>query len=128
MSDYPMPSHACMMWVAGDTLFVRFPPQAGHDTGHVVQFQADEIGLKGLVSVMRARAKHQAQLSVGHKATPTQWDVQRLRAMADAIKTTTVVKVTEKPLTQGQIAFREREAKRARREAELADLIADLEL
>jgi len=111
--DYPMPSHACMMWVAGETLYVRFPPEPGHDTGHMVTFESDLQGLTSLISVMRARAKHKAQLKVGHPGTPTQYDVQRLRAMAQGLKTTRI----EPKLS-----------KKEARQRELAALIADLEL
>ncbi len=124
MTDYPCPSHACMMWIAGDQLMVRFPPSDGHTAHHVVSFEADERGIASLTSVLRARAKqaHYAR-GIGHSGTPTQADANRLRAMANAIKMTTVVKTTVKPVS-------DREAKRMarlEREAELASLIHDLD-
>jgi len=121
--DYPCPSHACMVWLAGDQLMVRFPPSLGHDKHHVVSFEADERGIAALTSVLRARAKHQA-LTVGTPGAPTQTDVNRLRAMASAIRMTTVVKTTIKPVSDKEA----RRMARLEREAELASLLHDLDL
>ena len=49
-----------------------------------------------LIAVFPGGLDHRAFTKIGHPACPTQHDVDRLQAMAHAIKTTTVVKTTDK--------------------------------
>jgi hypothetical protein len=120
MSDYPLPSHACSVWLDGDTLWAAFPPRAGSDKGHKVHLTADEYGIKSLLTILRAR-QCDGRHTVGTVAAPVQYD---LETIAKTMKLTTVVKTTVKAPSKAAVAY---EVKR-QREAELASILHDLDL
>lgn len=78
MSDHPIPSYACQLWLAGDTLRVRFP---NGNRSHVIDLTADEFGLKNLLVILRARRT--GELMLGTKGAPIQYSVDT-KALADA--------------------------------------------
>lgn len=86
-----LPSYAVGLWIAGDTLCIRIPPSRGAQSAHIVRFPASEHGLRAMYSFLKAREAHEAFDKIGHPASPTQADVNRLVAMSH-VKTRVVDK------------------------------------
>lgn len=103
MSDYPPPSHAVMLWRAGDQLMVRLPPAPGHDRGHIINFPFDAAGVQALKLVLTHR-ECEPVAKVGTKAVPTQAMMEALRAGKS---------VTKVPSTSREASRRKRIARQA---------------
>lgn len=74
MSDYPVPSYAAQIWVAGDQLWLAFPSLVnGH--GHSVPFPANEIGLSLALETLKERSK--GAISLGLRGSPTRHEIER---------------------------------------------------
>lgn len=80
--DYPIPSHACSVWLAGDTLWAAFPPAPGHTKGHSLHFPATPEGFRIALAILRERATA-SDFRLGTPETPTQYD---LAAIAKALE------------------------------------------
>ena len=72
--DYPIPSYATYVWLAGNHLYVCFPPTVGSKS-HTVLFPATDKGVALFLSVMRERKA--GELHIGTKGEPTQYQVER---------------------------------------------------
>lgn len=72
--DYPIPSYAVYVWIAGDKLHVCFPPTLGTKS-HSVTFPANAKGADLFFKVMRERKP--GQLAIGSKAEPTAYQLER---------------------------------------------------
>ena len=70
MSDYPLPSYAASIWIAGDQI------QCGFD-GHTVAFPNTEVGLTLLLAVLRERGRAGVSNVIGTPSSPTQYGVER---------------------------------------------------
>lgn len=70
MSDYPLPSYAASIWIAGDQVHAAFD-------GHTVAFPNTETGLKLLLGVLRERGHPHAVNVIGHESSPTKYQVER---------------------------------------------------
>lgn len=76
MSDYPIPSHAAHIWVAGDAIFLGLPPFRG-DHGHTVQLPNTTKGLQVALATLRARAISR-EPTIGTRAAPAQYNVDEI--------------------------------------------------
>ncbi len=75
MSDYPIPSYACSIWLAGDSLWLAFPPLAQGEHGHSVPFPATERGLELILNTLRQRRL--GERSLGEAGSPTRYQIER---------------------------------------------------
>lgn len=69
MSDYPLPSYAASIWIAGDQVHAAFD-------GHTVAFSNTVMGLKLLLGVLRER-QHSTINCIGMESSPTRYQVER---------------------------------------------------
>jgi len=93
--DYPLPTYAAYIWVAGDKLIVSFPPLKSSDrNSHTTILSADEVGAKVLLSVLTERARLTDKAAIGTKGSPVQYDVDTMlkviRAAGDDAKITRI--------------------------------------
>ena len=101
MSDYPIPSYAAYIWVAGDKLWLGFPGTDESVRPHSVPFPANEVGMALAVDVLKARRT--GDRMIGTKGAPCKHQVERelaqdrryndlLKAMAEAKATSAAEK------------------------------------
>lgn len=83
MSDYPLPSHAISVWLAGDTLWARFPPTTPGGKGHSAPFPATPEGFALALSILRERATANYTMTIGTRAAPVRYDLEKI---AQALK------------------------------------------
>jgi len=118
MTDrYPIPGYACNIWVAGDNLMVAFPGTVT-EQGHTITLPISEGGLKTALTILQDRAKARSLL-LGNSGTPTQWDAERLAAMAKALSRSREEKLE---------ALAERKAEKAAKVAEADAFLKELGL
>lgn len=96
--SYPLPAHACNIWVAGDHLMVAFPGTVS-ERGHTIRLPISEAGLKTALAILRDRAAAR-DLRIGNDGTPTQYTAEQHAGRA-----------------WGTVARRDREEREAAKEA-----------
>lgn len=69
--SYPIPSHAASFWIAGDDLWIAFPPQGPEARGSSIHLPANEHGLATAIAILKSRTLSQ-DLRLGNRGTPTQ--------------------------------------------------------
>lgn len=74
MSDYPIPSYAVSLWVAGDQLWLAFPPLDG-ERGHSVPYPLTERGIALALETLKHRRL--GARSLGEAGAPTRYQVER---------------------------------------------------
>ena len=75
MSDYPIPSYAAHIWLAGDTLWLGFPPLTEGGSSHSVPYPANERGITLIIETLRERRK--GERSLGSHGSPTKYQTER---------------------------------------------------
>lgn len=75
--QYPLPSYAAHIWIAGNDIFIQFPPCLAQDRVHTVKIPNTENGTLLLLDILRRR---QSEVHLGLKGTPTQYEVERTLA------------------------------------------------
>jgi len=75
MSDYPIPSYAANIWIAGDLLWLGFPPIGDGVQAHSVSFPANERGLSLIIEILKSRRK--GERMIGENGSPTRYQVER---------------------------------------------------
>jgi hypothetical protein len=128
MSDsYPLPSYVTQTWVSGDKLFVCFPPTRG-DKSHTVQLPATPAGFAILGSLLQERSREGYEPSIGTRAAPVQYDIDKMLLRMTATKVPMGVSGLPEVLPQPKITKlppkRKQEAKPT---LSLADLDEELE-
>jgi hypothetical protein len=106
MSDsYPLPSYVTQTWVSGDKLFVCFPPTRG-DKSHTVQLPATPAGFAILGSLLQERSREGYEPSIGTRAAPVQYDIDKMLRQMGAMNggSTSEVKVQKLPPVRKQEA------------------------
>lgn len=76
--DYPLPSYAAYIWIAGDEVHIQFPPTVGTKS-HTVKFPNTANGLLILLDALRQRGR-EGKLVIGTRGEPTQYAVERALA------------------------------------------------
>lgn len=74
MSDYPLPSYAAHIWVAGDELKLSLPSPLDAPS-HVLTLPNTEKGLALALTILREREREFG--TIGRKSAPTQYMVER---------------------------------------------------
>lgn len=90
---YPPPSHALMIWLGPDgNWMVAIPPLPGSDKGHTLMVPASPQGMRVIDTIMKERrvAFGRPTAKIGHKASPTQYD---LREIEKALKGRPITKL-----------------------------------
>lgn len=79
MSDtsYPLPHYAASTWISGDKLFLCLPATRGGKT-HTIQLPADAKGMTVLLSILKERQQEGYAPTVGTKAAPVQYDIDKM--------------------------------------------------
>ena len=75
MSDYPIPSYAAYIWVAGDKLWLGFPGTDESVRPHSVPFPATEPGFAVALKILRERRI--GERMIGTKGAPCKHQVER---------------------------------------------------
>lgn len=75
MNDYPLPSYAAHIWVAGDELKLAFPSPLDAPT-HVITLPNNEKGMALAIQILRER-EHEQQSTIGRRGAPTQYMTER---------------------------------------------------
>lgn len=71
--SYPIPSHAASFWIAGDDLWIAFPPQGPEARGSSIRLPANEHGLATAIAILKSRVK---PTRLGERGTPSQYDLE----------------------------------------------------
>lgn len=74
--QYPIPSYAVTLWVAGDDLWLAFPSTVADGRGHSVKLPASTAGLKTAIEILKARAVA-PDYRLGNRGTPTQYELEQ---------------------------------------------------
>ena len=88
---YPAPAYAATVWVAGETLWLAFPPSNGHTHGHSVHLSADVYGFQCALRILREREIN-GSLKINQKGAQSQ---HLADAMYKAIRASTKLKEVE---------------------------------
>ena len=75
MADYPIPDYAAYIWVAGDKVWIGFPPLGDLVQAHSVPFPATDKGLALLIRTLKER--NQGLRHLGTNGSPTRYAVER---------------------------------------------------
>lgn len=130
----PPPSYVAQVWLTEGGLSVHFP-QANDGKGHTIYLSGDIYGLTCMLQILQERMKN-GPYTVGHKSTPTQWQIDReikrlrgnmpeeIKEVARAKKIANFTRAEHEALRRGQ----EVEARRERKRREAEELLRELGL
>lgn len=92
---YPLPSFAASIWWNGSGLSLSFPPAVGEARGSTIVIPASRLaidpadasarGWHAILSVLQDRA-HAGAKPIGHRGTPSQYEVERALAHDEKYK------------------------------------------
>jgi hypothetical protein len=74
MSDYPVPSYAANIWIAGDKIMLGFPSTVG-GRSHSVALPMTDKGLAVALDILKERSTSTI-MSIGTRAAPTKWNIE----------------------------------------------------
>lgn len=104
--SYPIPSHAASFWIAGDVLWIAFPPQGPEARGSSIRLPANEHGLATAIAILKSRVK---PTRLGERGTPSQYDLETDKKFSAWLRA----------MDEGKMIT---EAERAKAKAELEEL------
>lgn len=99
IGDYPLPSYAAYIWMAGDSIRVLVPPTMNDDRSHTVSLPLDRCGVvcngwgqtlpnqrgwEALFKLLQSRSSQREDPKLGTPAAPTQYDLDMvMRALGE---------------------------------------------
>lgn len=94
MRDYPLPSYALSIWLAGDNIMLGVPPRDGETKPHTLVLPLAKCGVamndwgtealainkgwEALLHILRERRKVGAHSAIGTPAEPVQYDLDKM--------------------------------------------------
>ena len=77
MTQYPLPSYAAHIWIAGDKIWLGFPGEKDGVREHSVPFPATDKGFSLILATIKARQEAPCANWLGTRGAPCRHEIER---------------------------------------------------